>query len=47
MTILGAAGTMVDGPEFGDTNCFASTSQTIFLTRLGACSPMVRGLAAQ
>ncbi len=47
MTILGAAGTMLDGPEFGDTNRFELASQTISPTRSGACSPMARGIAAQ
>jgi len=47
MTILGAARTMLDGPEFGDTNRFASAGQTISLTRLGAYAPVARGLAAE
>ena len=47
MTILGAAGTLLEKPESGDANRFAPASQATSPTGSGACSPMARGLAAQ
>ncbi len=47
MTILGAAGIMLEGPESRDASRFAPASQAISPIRSGACSPMARGIAAQ